>query len=298
MFIEIIPSRQDIQALLPQRPRAAHKGSMGKVLVIAGSMGLAGAALLSSKAVLRSGAGLATLATVRSLAGLIDVTNLEVMTVPLPETRVGTIAEQAKPLLSKIIPRMDVVLIGPGLSGNKHTQKCVQALLQFIAQQDPHVKIVLDADGLKAIKKVPQLQHNQLILTPHLGELAALLDMPVRAVQKNTLQAALLAAKRFKAVIVAKSQRTLIVRPGSRRYFVIENGNPGLAKGGSGDVLSGMIAGLWASHKLTAITAAPAAAYIHAVAGNIAAYTQSIDGIIASDIITAIPAALKYVKGY
>lgn len=298
MFIEIIPSRQDIQALLPQRPRTAHKGSMGKVLIIAGSIGLSGAALLSSQAVLRGGAGMATLATIRSLAGLIDVTNLEVMTIPLPETRSGTIAEQALRSLQQIIPRMDVVLLGPGLSGNSHTQNAVCQILQYISRKAPQLGVVVDADALKAIKKMPRLSRMNVILTPHLGELAALTDLPVREVQKNPLPAALLAAKRFRAVIVAKAHRTLIVRPGSRRFFVVEHGNPGVAKAGAGDVLAGLLAGLWASHKVQSIPAATAAAYIHAVAGNIAAHARSIDGIIASDIITEIPAALKYVKGY
>lgn len=298
MFIEIIPSRQDIQALLPQRPRTAHKGSMGKVLIIAGSMGLSGAALLSSKAVLRAGAGMATLATIRSLAGLIDVTNLEIMTIPLPETRSGTIAEQSLRYLQQIIPRMDVVLLGPGLSGNIRTQNTVRQLLQYISRKAPQLGVVVDADALKAIKKMSSFPRMNLILTPHLGELAALTELSLREVQKNPLPAALLAAKRFRAVVVAKAHRTIIVRPGSRRFFVVEHGNPGIAKAGAGDVLAGLLAGLWASHKLQPIPAATAAAYIHAVAGNIAAHARSIDGIIASDIITEIPAALKYVKGY
>jgi ADP-dependent NAD(P)H-hydrate dehydratase / NAD(P)H-hydrate epimerase len=297
MYTEIIPSLRDIQGLLPQRPRTAHKGTMGKVLVIAGSLGFSGAAILSSKAVLRSGAGLVSLATIQSLAGLIDVTNLEIMTIPLAETSSGTIASRATALLSEIIPRMDAVLIGPGLSGNSSTQKCIQTLLQFISRQHPRIRVVLDADGLKILKHSLWPFKQPLIITPHLGELAALLDQPVREVERHTMRYAFLAAERFHAVVVAKAHRTLIVKPGSHRYYVVENGNAGMAKGGSGDVLAGLITGLWVSSRLSPVAAATAAAYIHAVAGNIAAHTHSIDGIIASDIITAIPAALKYVKG-
>ena len=298
MYTEITPGRKDIQALLPVRPRTAHKGTMGKVLVIAGSMGLAGAALLSSKSVLRAGAGLVTLATVRSLAGFIDVTNLEVMTVPLPETSGGTIAARAVTILHELIPRMDAVLIGPGLSGNSSTQKCVSDILQFISQKYPRVRVVIDADGLKTLKKLIRPLRQPLIITPHLGELAVLLNRPLRDVQRRPHYYARLAAERFHAVVIAKSSRTVVVKPGTKTAVSIDNGNPGMAKGGSGDVLAGLVTGLWVSHKISPFAAATAAGYIHAVAGNIAAHTQSIDGIIASDIITAIPAALKYVKGY
>ena len=298
IFQEIIPSLSDIRQLLPSRPKTAHKGTMGKVLIIAGSFGLAGAALLSSKAVVRSGAGLTTLATVRSLAGLIDVTNLEVMTVALAETRQGTISNRAIARLREIIPKMDTVLIGPGLSSNKQTLQCITDILQFISQKAAHVRTVVDADGLKALKPLVRRLRQPLILTPHLGELAQLVNKPIREVQINVRLYAQQVADRYGAVVLAKSSCSLIIKPRSRQYLAVTNGNPGLAKGGSGDVLAGMIAGLWYAHRLNTYTAAAVGAYIHALAGNVAAHTQSIDGIIASDIITAIPVALKYVKGF
>jgi NAD(P)H-hydrate epimerase len=272
-----------------------HKYTAGSVLVLAGSRGMTGAAVLSARAALRAGAGLVTLGVPEKLADLIDAQTPEILTLPLP-SRGGVIAPAALEILN--LRKYDCVLAGPGLSARHPALNFAADLLQYVNNFCPAVKIVLDADALRALPGLQRRLRTQIILTPHTGELAKLLGVSSAAVRKKPYALALNAAAKYRAAVVLKNaNRTYIVRrPG--RYFLNCNGNPGMATAGSGDVLAGIIAGLWVSTPgLTALRAAAAGPYVHGLAGNLAAAERSIDGIIASDILHNIPKALKILKG-
>lgn len=289
---------EEVTKLLPPRRPDVHKGSIGKVLVIAGSRGMSGAAILASQSTMRSGAGLTTLLTPIEIAGMIDVQNIEVMTRPLLETASGTIDKRSLDLVLPLLGQFDVLLIGPGLSGHKSTQTFVRDILEFTASKQPQLKTVLDADGLKALKKIPRPFTTPVIITPHFGELSALSEKSISEIKNNPYYYARQIAERYNVSVVLKSNITYIVEPEQPRYFFNNNGNPGMATAGSGDVLAGIIAGLWAANPLSAIQAAVVGPFVHGIAGNIAVTKHSIDGIIASDIMKEIPAALKFVKGF
>lgn len=273
-----------------------HKYTAGRVLVIAGSRGMTGAAVLAARAVLRSGAGLVVLAVPAELADLVDAQTPEILTLPLPSRR-GVVVPSALAALN--LRRYDCVLAGPGLGAQPAARDFAAGLLRRINSSYPALKIVLDADALRAL---PHLEHFRLraraILTPHTGELAAILGCASAAVRKNPYTLARLAALKYQAAVVLKmADQTYIVRDNGR-YFLNCNGNPGMATAGSGDVLAGLIAGLWVSTPgMTALHAAAAGPYVHGLAGNLAAAERSIDGIIASDILDNVPKALKILKG-
>jgi ADP-dependent NAD(P)H-hydrate dehydratase / NAD(P)H-hydrate epimerase len=296
-MLEVVLSAGHIRDLLPPRRKNVHKGSVGKVLVIAGSRGMTGAAQLASRAVLRSGAGTVTLALPAALVDAVDAQNIEVMTFPLPQTEKASISADAFGYLKILLRNTDAVLIGPGLSTHPGTITLVEKVLQYISRYCPQLKTVLDADGLRALPRIIRGCRMPLILTPHPGELARLLGKTNRDILARPVYYAQYAARKYCCVVVLKGHRTYTCDRNKTRYFLTANGNPGMATAGSGDVLAGIIAGLWVTHKLPANAVGAVGPYVHAVAGNIAANKKSIDGIIASDILAEIPSALRLIKG-
>ena len=271
--------------LLP-RPLDAHKGSCGRILVIAGSRGMTGAAALAASAVLRSGAGVAVLALPRSLQEMMAGKLTEVMTKPLPETDEGAIDIAALGEALALAEGFDVVLIGPGLGRTQETQKFVQDFCAAVKKP-----LILDADAIyafcgktdafKGFAFVP-------ILTPHLGEMAHLLELSVDELRASLLDMTREAAREYHAVFVVKSECTIIVYPDGQA-FLTSKGNSGMATAGAGDVLAGAVAGLM---KQTAAGLAPlAGVYIHGLAGDLAAKEKGY-GLIASDILENLPHAL------
>jgi NAD(P)H-hydrate epimerase len=222
------------------RPTEAHKGDFGHILVVGGSVGKAGAAAMAGMAALRSGAGLVTVACPRSVQPTIASFAPEIMTEALPETVAGTLALEALEHIEKLLPRKDVVVLGPGLSRNAETDELVRQLLAKIA---PETKIVLDADGLNAFAGHAEELHAQglLILTPHPGEMSRITGLPVGESENERLKIARQVAKDHGAIVVLKGHRTVTASP-SGEVWINMTGNPGMAKGGSGDVLSGIIA--------------------------------------------------------
>jgi NAD(P)H-hydrate epimerase len=294
---EIFLTLQDLKALLPLRRVAVHKGAVGKVLVVAGSRGMTGAAILASRAALRAGAGLVTLALPAPQVDVVDANNLEVMTFALPATPAGAAAKNSFARLEPLLLKIDTLLIGPGLGIGKNTQSFIYELLCFIRKEGAGLRTVIDADGLRPLRKFIRRFKQPVILTPHFGELAYLAECSIREIRERPVYYARKFADKLNAVIMLKSHVTYIIEPGSSRYFVNQNGNPGMATAGSGDVLSGLTAGLWGSAKLSAVKTAAVAPFIHGLAGGLAAKKRSLDGIIASDILAELPAAFKYVKG-
>ncbi len=271
--------------LLP-RPLDAHKGSCGRILVIAGSRGMTGAAALAASAVLRSGAGVSVLALPRSLQEMMAGKLTEVMTKPLPETDEGAIDIAALGEALALAEGFDVVLIGPGLGRTQETQKFVQDFCAAVKKP-----LILDADAIyafcgktdafKGFAFVP-------ILTPHLGEMAHLLELSVDELRASLLDMTREAAREYHAVFVVKSECTIIVYPDGQA-FLTSKGNSGMATAGAGDVLAGAVAGLM---KQTAAGLAPlAGVYIHGLAGDLAAKEKGY-GLIASDILENLPHAL------
>ena len=275
--------------LLPERPRDVHKGSCGKILVVAGSKGLTGAASLASMAALKAGAGLVTLAAAESLNAIFEAKLTEVMTAPIAETKVGILGgDSATNQILTLADKADALLIGPGLGRERETCELVRKIASAVDKP-----LVFDADGLFAfngriedIKQCKQIP----ILTPHLGELSALLGLSVDDLRKDLVSAVRTAAQDYRAIFVAKCETTLVAYPNGE-VFISPLGNTGMATGGSGDVLSGAIAGLI---KLTPF-APLAGVYLQGTAGDLA-FEQKAEGLIASDILDNIPNAIKKIR--
>ncbi|MBR1729221.1 MAG: NAD(P)H-hydrate dehydratase [Selenomonadaceae bacterium] len=275
--------------LLPNRPKESHKGSVGKILIIAGSRGMTGAASLASMSALKTGAGLVTLAVAESLNSIFEVKLTEVMTVPLPEVKSGIIGgEKAVSQILNLVEKVDAILIGPGLGREKETIDLVQRIVEVVDKQ-----LILDADALfafngnvEALKNCKQIP----ILTPHLGELATLLNTTVEELRNNLVETIRQAAQNFRAILVAKFESTIVAYPNGE-IFISSLGNEGMATGGCGDVLAGAIAGLIKQTPFAPI----AGVYLHGTAGDLA-FAENSDGLIASDVMNNLPVAIKNLR--
>lgn len=276
--------------LLP-RPLDAHKGSCGRIFVIAGSRGMTGAAALASMAALKSGAGLVTLAVPESQYALLEGRLTEVIVRPMPETEEGTLSNQALGNLLSLSASHDAVLLGPGLGRVQETLELVRAFCKEVKKP-----LILDADAIFAYRgHADSLKECAFVpvLTPHLGEMAGLLDITVEDLRGTLIDMSREAAKEYHATFVVKSESTMVVHPDGQ-VFVTSKGNAGMATAGSGDVLAGAIAGMV---KQTAAGLSPlAGVYIHGLAGDMAAAEKGY-GLIASDILNLLPqAGLTLVK--
>jgi len=280
---------QWVRMLLPERPRSAHKGDFGRVLVIAGSVGMTGAAALCAEAALRVGAGLVTVGCPASLNDILEVKLTEAMTFPLPETYLRTLDTRALALILELAEEADVLAIGPGLSRQPETAVLVRRLVARVEKP-----IVVDADGLNALAETPFLlesDHAPAVLTPHPGELARLMDASIGEVQARRTEFAERAAARFQSVVILKGACSVIAEPG-RPLAISPTGNPGLATGGTGDVLTGMVAGLIAQGLLP-FEAGAAAAYLHGLAGDLVADRVGEPYLLAGDVLSAIPESVR-----
>lgn len=283
----------DVRNVLPQRPKTANKYSVGKVLVIAGSRGLTGAAALCASAALRSGAGAVMLATPEAVYPILARKLSEVMVMPLPSTDNGTLSLKSYEALKSRLEWADVLAIGPGLSQNAETQSLILRLLS-----EARGRIVLDADGLNAVAAagIASLKKSKsdIILTPHSGEFARLVKKASEEVDQNRIDLPRSFAKQSGATVVLKGAPTVSATPHGVVY-VNSTGNPGMATVGSGDVLTGIISGLWAQGT-TPGSAAFGGVYIHGLAGDIAKQEFGERSLIASDMIACLPRAFSSVE--
>jgi NAD(P)H-hydrate epimerase len=282
--IETIP-------VLPPRPRESHKGSYGTVLVVAGSRGMAGAAALCGASALRSGSGLVRVATPAEIQPTVASFEPSYMTWPLPGDQDGMIQlEPSLPTLKRLISQCDVIAAGPGLGQSDD----IRGLMRFLITSSDK-PLVIDADGLNALAGQLELLagvSRPVVLTPHPGEFARLTGVDTAVVQRNRLErAAFLAGRSEPMVVVLKGAGTIVTD--GRRYYVNSSGNPGMATGGSGDVLTGAIAALIAQ-KLDAFEAAQLGAFLHGLAGDIARDQHGEVGMIAGDIVDALPDAFMH----
>ena len=255
---------------------------MGKVFVLAGSRGLTGAAALTSMAALRSGAGAVLLGTPDSVYPILARKLTEAMVLPLPSTPEGGLGMKSFEMIREKINWADVVVVGPGLGQQKETQEVILKILM-----ESHGKILIDADGLNAAAKwgISKLRsmHSEVIVTPHTGEFSRMANLPVKEIEEQRFFAARALARKIHAAVVLKGAPTAVASAEGDVYCN-STGNPGMATAGSGDVLSGIIAGLWAQD-MSAIAAAYAGVYIHGFSGDRAAARLGEKSLVAHDLI-------------
>lgn len=281
-----------VRGRLPRRRAYSHKGDYGRVLIVAGSRGLSGAALLTGDAALRAGAGLVYLGYPESLSPVIEGRLLEAVKFPLPEEG-GALAEAAAPEIEDIIKnrRMDVVALGPGLSQRAGVKRLIRKLLPKM-----DVPVVIDADGLNNLadaegRKILKRLHAPALLTPHPGELSRLIARQVSEIEAHRVDVTRETAQELGVLLVLKGVPTVTASPCGDVY-INSTGNSGLATGGSGDVLTGMIAGLMAQG-LAPAEAAPTGVYLH---GRLADRLKSITGeraMLPRDLLNMMPEVLK-----
>jgi hydroxyethylthiazole kinase-like uncharacterized protein yjeF len=274
------------------RKADANKGSFGHTLIVAGSVGKSGAAVLGGRAALRVGAGLVTVATPAEVLPIVAAGMPEMMTAPLLATEDGAISLRnlASDRFAQIAENKSVLAIGPGLSTNGETQQFIRTVLQKVT-----LPVILDADGLNAFAghtdELPARKPELLALTPHPGEMARLMNTTPRDVQARRFETALDAAKQWNACVILKGFHTILAKPDGCVY-VNTTGNAGMATGGTGDVLTGMLAGLTAEFGTKDWeTVLGLGVYLHGLAGDVAVERVGEAPLVASDLIDALPEA-------
>ena len=287
-----VTTPRDFAALLAPRPRDSNKGMFGHVLIIGGSFGKSGAAGMAGMAALRAGAGLSTVATPARVLSSVASFAAELMTEPLAETAAGSIAMAAAESgrFLDLTKPMTVVAIGPGIGRDPETVQFVQE-----AVRQTKVPLVLDADGLNAFEGQTNLldgRQRPLVLTPHPGEMARLAGISIKAVQSDRLNVARRFARDHHLVLVLKGDRTIIAFPDGSAW-VNPTGNPGMATGGTGDILTGMTAGVIAQMPNDYARAAIAAVYLHGLAGDVAAERMGEHSLVATDLLNGLPEAFR-----
>jgi hydroxyethylthiazole kinase-like uncharacterized protein yjeF len=276
-------------ALLPKRPPDAHKGTFGRVVVIAGSVGYTGAAALTAGAALRSGAGLVTLGVPASLNDILEAKLTEVITRPLAETESRALSLDALPAVGEMVMEADAVALGPGLSRDPATQQLVRAVVSEI-----NTPCVVDADGLNALS--PEVVAGRtgkapMVLTPHPGEMSRLVGRAVADVQRRREETARELAAGARATVVLKGAGTVVADPDGQAYLN-PTGNSGLASGGTGDVLTGIVAALL-GRGLPGIEAGALGARIHGEAGDLAAADIGEISMTAGDVLGRLPQVFR-----
>jgi ADP-dependent NAD(P)H-hydrate dehydratase / NAD(P)H-hydrate epimerase len=283
----------DARPLFPPRPADAHKGRFGHLLVVAGSLGKTGAAVLAGRAALRAGVGLCTIAAPGSQQPIIATQAPEYMTEALPETPARSLAHAARDRLLELARGMDAVALGPGLSLDPETQELARTLIRELDRP-----MVVDADALSALAgHLDLLRHaaGPRALTPHPGEMARMLGVGIDRVQADRIEVARVFAREHRVALALKGADTVIA--GADGHVAINpTGNPGMAKGGSGDVLTGIVGALLA-RDVDAVTALRGGCYLHGLAGDVAARDRGEYAMIASDLIESLPAALRALTG-
>ena len=287
--LNVITAR-DIAPLIGPRPAESNKGSYGHVLVVGGSLGKAGAAAMAGMAALRAGAGLSTVATAKSVLETVAGFHPELMTEALDETESGTISASALDRIIELARGKTVVAIGPGISRETQTSALVRSLIAKL-----EAPIIVDADGLNAFEGRADGLNGKgrtLVITPHPGEMARLAGITVAEVQSDRLGVARRIARERELIVVLKGYRTLVVRPDGEAW-VNTTGNPGMATGGTGDILTGMVAGMLAQHPKQAFAAVLTAVNLHGLAGDVMRESVGEHSLVATDLLQGLPEAFR-----
>ncbi|MBN1407367.1 MAG: NAD(P)H-hydrate dehydratase [Calditrichaceae bacterium] len=278
--------------LMPGRRMDSHKGSMGKVLFIAGSNLYLGAPYFAAQSFLKAGGGLSFLATPESVAPHIASKGNELVVLPLSMAKSGSLSMKNLDRLLEFSDKVDMVVIGPGISLNRGAQNLVRSISAEINKP-----VLIDGDGLTAIAKDLDCIANRTypsILTPHMGEMSRLTGKSIAEINKHKIDALQVTSKMLKTVIVLKGAHSLIGYPDGR-IFINLSGNPGMATAGSGDVLTGTIAGMLGLG-LSVEDAVRNGVFIHGFAGDLAAKENGQDGLLATDIMNHLPEAIKLLR--
>ena len=307
--------KETLACLVPERPKYSHKGDYGHVLIVAGSRGKTGAALMAAKACLRAGAGLVTLGVPESLMDVFQCRVTEEMTLPLPDRGDGTLSSKSvETILRYLADRADVLCIGPGIGVSDETGTLMAKLI--LSSRAP---LVVDADGINSLGSLQGKQGARevlkkalapIILTPHPGEMARLLKGGKgkrqgakgspgyeisgslhKEIEKDRINTTVNFAKETGTCLVLKGVPTIIAEP-EGRAFINSTGNPGMATAGTGDVLAGMVSSFLAQG-VNPVNASILGVFMHGLAGDLAAREKGVHSLIASDIIDSLPAAFK-----
>ncbi len=292
VFLSVM-EMEEVQGDFPSRRFDSHKGSFGHVLVIAGSPGKTGAAALCANAAARSGAGLVTLGCPESVHSVMEHKVTEPMSIGLPETEQGILGIEAFDAIVSLAKDKQVLALGPGMGTHENTKKLVAELVQSMA-----IPMVLDADALNCLSEHMDVLKNAkapVVITPHPGEMARLCGKTTEEIQNDRVGIARAFTQKFQVILVLKGAQTLVALPNGE-VFCCPVGNPGMASGGMGDVLTGIIAGLVAQ-KMDVEKAVTAGVYVHGLAGDMLADEIGEFGFLASDIIETIPFAMKDIMG-
>lgn len=280
---------EELGARLMTRPLTSHKGDFGHVLIVAGSEGKAGAAILAARGAVRGGAGLVTVAAPQTIVQTVDLGSVESMTLPLPVTADGGLAPESVDRILEFAADKQAMALGPGLGLAPATVEVVQRV-SLVAR----LPVVLDADALNGFGTAfERLRERQAatVLTPHPGELSRLLGVSTADIQADRVAAARSAAARSGALVVLKGHQSLVASP-EGAVFINGTGNPGMATGGTGDVLTGLIVSL-VGQGYEAATAAQLAVHLHGLAGDLAAESEGLYGLRAGDLLARLPEAFR-----
>jgi len=307
-----IPDKGMMAQLVPERPRYSHKGDYGHVLVVAGSTGRTGAAIMAAKACLRAGAGLVTMGVPESLMDVFQSRVTEEMTLPLPDRGDGTVSVKAVDAILRFSSeKADAICIGPGIGVSDETRKLMREMVS-----SSRTPLVIDADGINSLgrdrigkertRNILRKALAPLVLTPHPGEMARLISLDgsrsqeadtkgisdLRAqIERDRINIAIAFSKATGACLVLKGVPTVIAGSNGRA-FINTTGNPGMATAGAGDILAGMVAS-FVAQGLDAMNASLLGAYMHGLAGDFAAAQKGMPSLVASDIADSIPDAFR-----
>ncbi len=274
---------------LPPRNKKGHKGDFGQALFIAGASSYFGAPYFSALSFLKAGGGYSRLASPKSTTPFIANKGSEIVFIPQEETPSGSISIKNKKKLLELSEKMDLVVIGPGISLDEETQQLARELAKEISKP-----LIIDGDGITALAKdlgIIKKRTRETILTPHLGEMSRIVNMSVAEIDSNKIDVLQNAAKELNSLIILKGAHSLIGYP-DERVFINMSGNSGMATAGSGDVLTGTVAAMY-TLGLDIQDAVRKAVFIHGLSGDLAATTKGEDGITAQDILDYLPVALK-----
>jgi NAD(P)H-hydrate epimerase len=277
----------DLQPLFIPRSRNSNKGMYGHVLVVGGSSAKPGAPSMAGLAVLRSGAGLSTVASSSSAIASISAYSPALMTEPLPETTSGSVSNTAFERICELLKNKTVLALGPGLGTEQPTIELVRELYR-----SAEIPMVLDADGLNAVAGTEIKTDRIRVLTPHPGEMGRLVGTSAKQVQAARFEIATKFARDTNTTVVLKGDRTLIAFPDGETW-VNPTGSPAMATGGTGDILTGMVAGLMAQHPRDWKLAVVAAVWLHGRAGQLGAVELGEESLIATDLLRFLPAAIQ-----
>ena len=277
-----------LRRFIPWRAPNLHKGAFGRILIIAGSTGMSGAAAMAATSALRAGAGLVYLAIPEHLNPILEAKCTETITIPLPQTEDGSISLKAYTKIMDEIKKVDVVAIGPGMSQHPETQKLVREVAE-----NANAPLLVDADGINALvgyTKVLKKRKKPTVITPHPGEMARLINRDVREIVRNKVNLSQKYAQDWRVTIVLKGAPTVIAEQDGK-FWLNSHVNSGLATAGSGDVLTGLIIGFLAQ-RTTPLAASVSGVYIHSLAGEILKEKIGEHSLIAGDLIDTIPQAI------